>query len=33
MYDGHVLMLGWNSLQSVVTDESNSNLQVLDGDI
>ena len=33
MYDGHVLMLGWKSLQSVVTDESNSDPEVLDGDI
>ena len=33
MYDGNVLMLGWNSLQGVVTDESNSDPEVLYGDI
>lgn len=33
LYDGHVLMLGWNSLRSVVVDESHSDLQVSHGDM
>ena len=30
MYDGHVLILGWKSLQSVVTNESNLPLEIWD---